>query len=79
MNNPRYRPLIFGAVALLVVWGVAWAGYKIAANAKVTPEKVRAYLHKMDLGKLTGADRAAALRKLADMMTALSAEDRRAA
>lgn len=79
MNNPRYRPLVIGAAILAVVWGVAWAGYKIAANARVTPEKVRAHLHQLDLSKLTGNDRAAALRKLADMMTALTPEERRTA
>lgn len=52
-------------------------GYRIARNTRVTAEKVSAYVQATDLGKLTGEARAQALKRLADMLNALSAEERR--
>jgi len=63
--------------ALLVIWALAFAGYKIAQHIKVTPEKVLAYSASLDFSRLSGAERAAALQKLADMFNALSLEERR--
>lgn len=54
-------------------------GIAIARNAKVTAEKVKAYATSVDLSTLSGDARAKALRKLADMLNALSIEDRRKA
>ena len=64
-------------LAVAVIWSVALAGYFIAKNAKVTADKVRAYVAAVDLSKLTAADRAEALRKLADMLNRLPIEERR--
>ena len=64
-------------LAVAVIWAVALAGYFIAKNAKVTADKVRAYVEAVDLSKLSAANRAAALRKLADMLNRLSIEERR--
>lgn len=64
-------------LTIVVIWIVALAGYSIAKNAKVTADKVRAYVEAVDLSKLSAADRAAALRKLADMLNRLSIEERR--
>ncbi len=64
-------------IALVAIWAVAVAGYEIAKHAKVTPEKVRAYIESTDFGHLSAADRAAAIQKLADMLNALSLEERR--
>jgi hypothetical protein len=61
------------------IWAVAVAGYLVARHAKVTPEKVRAYATSVDLSKLSGDARAQAIQKLADMLNALSLEDRRRA
>ena len=55
---------------------MAGTGYIIARNAKVTAEKVQAYVAAVDLRKLSAAERAKALKKLADMLNALSLEDR---
>jgi len=63
--------------ALLVIWALAFAGYKIAQHIKVTPEKVLAYSASVDFSRLSEAERAAALQKLADMFNALSLEERR--
>ncbi|MBI3877228.1 MAG: hypothetical protein HY300_14940 [Verrucomicrobia bacterium] len=79
MLNTRRRPLLIAAAALAAVWIVALAGFTLARNAKVTAEKVRAYLRATDLKKLSGEARAKALRKLAEQMNALSAEERRRA
>ena len=75
--NPRSRTLLFAAVSFLVVWLIAWGGYTIARNSKMTAEKVRAYLSETDLRKLSGAKRAKALRDLAAKINSLTAEERR--
>jgi len=77
--NQRQRPLVYGIVALVVVWLVVWTGYSLAQSSRVTAEKVRTYLRAVDLGKLRGAERAKALRRLADQLNALSYEERRQA
>jgi len=79
MLTQRWRPVLFVVLALLAIWAVALGGYKIAQNAKVTAEKVRAYVEQTDLSKLKGEERKKALRKLADMLNRLSMEDRRQA
>lgn len=75
--NPRHKPLAIAAGVLVAVWALAMAGYVIAKNAKVTGEKVRAYLAKTDLSKLQGADRVKALKHLADSMNRLPVDERR--
>jgi hypothetical protein len=76
MLNPRQRSILLALAALVVIWVVAMAGYKIAQNATVTPEKVRAYTESVDFSHLPAAERAAALQKLAAMLNALSLEER---
>ncbi len=75
--NPRHKPLVTAAIVLGAVWVVAMTGYFIAKNAKVTGEKVRAYLADTDISKLNEKDRAKALKKLADYMNQLPADERR--
>lgn len=77
MSNPRKRAIGTALLAVAAIWMVALAGYFIAKNAKVTADKVRAYVAAVDLSKLSAADRAAALRKLAEMLNRLSLEERR--
>jgi hypothetical protein len=76
MLNPRQRPILLALAALVVIWVVAIAGYKIARNATVTTEKVRVYTESVDFSHLSAAERAAALQKLAAMLNALSLEER---
>lgn len=76
MLTQRQRPIFTAMILLLVIWVLAFAGYKIAQHAKVTPEKIRAYAGSLDLSRLSEAERAAALQKLADMLNALSLEER---
>jgi hypothetical protein len=79
MQSQRWRPVFFCALAVCAIWLVALAGYRIAKNAKMTAEKVRAYAESVDISKLSGAARAKAIRDLEDKLNALSLEERRRA
>ena len=79
MLNQRWRPVFITAVSVVVLWVLALTGYVIAKNSRVTAEKVRAYAESVDLSKLSAADRAKALKQLADMLNALTLEERRQA
>jgi DNA-binding transcriptional regulator YdaS (Cro superfamily) len=78
MLTQRQRPILMAMAFLAAIWIVAFAGYTIAKHAKITPEKVRAYVLAVDFSHLSGAERARAIQKLADMLNALSLEERRA-
>ena len=77
MLNQRQRVLVWAGCALVVIWALAFAGYKICQNFKMTAAKVRAYVESVDLSKLSEAERAAALQRLAEMMNNLSVDERR--
>jgi hypothetical protein len=77
MSNQRKRPIFVAVAVIAAIWIVALAGYTVAKNARVTPEKVRAYTGSVDFSTLSAADRAAAIQKLAAMLNALSLEERR--
>ncbi len=79
MLSQRWRAVVFAAVAVCGIWLVALAGYRIARNAKMTADKVKAYVESVDLSKLSGAERAKAIKELEDMLNALSLEERRKA
>ncbi|MCX8089804.1 MAG: hypothetical protein N3I86_02560 [Verrucomicrobiae bacterium] len=75
----RTRGLWLAAGGLLAVWLLAWVGYSLAARAKVTVEKIQAYVNSVDLRRLNERERARAIQRLADMINALSFEERRRA
>ena len=75
----RWRPVFYCALAVCGIWLVAMAGYRIARNAKMTAEKVKAYAESVDISKLSGEARAKAIRDLADKLNALSMDERRKA
>lgn len=79
MLTQRQRPLVFATAGLTAVWLLAWGGYAYSKHTKVTAEKVRTYLHEVDLSRLTGEHRAKALRDLAGKLNALPYEERREA
>jgi hypothetical protein len=79
MMSQRWRPVVYSAIAVCGIWLVALAGYRIARNAKITAEKVKAYAESVDISKLSGAARAKAIQELVDMLNALSLEERRKA
>jgi hypothetical protein len=73
----RNRSVIIAVGSVLVVWLVAWGGYTIAKNSKMSAEKLRAYLTETDLQKLSGEQRVKALRALAAKINSMSPEERR--
>jgi hypothetical protein len=79
MMSQRWRPVVYAAIAVCGIWLVALAGYRIARNAKMTAEKVKAYVESVDISKLSASARAKAIRDLADKLNALSLEERRKA
>jgi hypothetical protein len=76
MLSQRQRAVTWAAATLVGIWVVAWAGHWFFSNLKVTAEKVRAYIESVELAKLSAAERAKALRELADKLNALSFEER---
>ena len=79
MNNARQRPVYIAAAVLLVVGLAAWGGYRLAGRAKVTPEGLSAYAQGLELSRLSAAERAKALQRLAEMLNQLGWEERRKA
>jgi hypothetical protein len=79
MTNGRYKPLLTAAVILFAAWAVAFIGMRIAANAKVTADKVITAVRETDLSRLSAAERAKRLRELADKLNALNGDERRRA
>jgi hypothetical protein len=79
VTGPRHRPIWFAAIIIVIVWGLATAGYRAGKNSRMTADKLRAFAQSVDLGKLTGAARAKAIRELAERMNRLSPEERRRA
>ena len=66
-------------LAVVAVWALALSGYAITKSRRVTIEKIRAYVQSADLRALSSAERAKAIRKLADMLNSLSVEERQRA
>ncbi len=58
---------------------VAWAGYAIAKNSRMTADKVRAYARAVGLNQMSGDARAKAIRELAAKLNKLTPEERRKA
>lgn len=79
MVSQRWRPLLLSTLAVIVVWGVALAGYKIAKGSKMTAAKIQAYAGSTDLSRLSGSDREKAIAGLIKRLNALSFEERRKA
>ena len=79
MLTQWWRPVLLSGLAVLAIWTVAVAGYQLAKNSRISAEKVKAYVTSVDLSRLSGDARAKAIRKLADMLNALSLDERRKA
>lgn len=79
MNAARYRIFLWAGIALILMWGGVFAGYRIADALRPTPQKVAAYAASLDLGSLSPEARRAALEKLAKQLNALDFEARREA
>ena len=79
MLSQRWRPVVFTLLAVVIIWAVAITGYTLAKRARVTADSVGAYVESVDLSKLSGDARTKAIHRLAQMMNALSIEERRKA
>ena len=79
MVTQRWRPILLSGLAVLAIWAVAVIGYQLAKNSRMTAEKLKTYIASVDLSKISGDARAKAIRKLADMLNALSLDERRKA
>lgn len=79
MLNRRWRPVWLSALVVLVLWALVLSGYSIAKAHRVTVESIRAYVESVDLSRLSAGERAKAIRKLADLLNALSIEERQKA
>jgi len=76
MLSQRQRAVAWAGAALAGIWIVALSGYWIARNAKMTAEKLAAFVASVDLSKLSAAERAKAIRDLADKINKLPYEER---
>ena len=79
MLDRRWRPVLISGAVVLGLWVAVLIGYSIANSRHMTVDKVRAYIQSVDLDKLSGPKRAKAIRQLADMLNALSLEERQKA
>lgn len=77
--NPRRHPILRWVLVLALLWVLAGAGYWYARSTRMTADKVRAYLHSVDLGQLRGEARVRAIRELVRRLNALSWDERREA
>lgn len=78
MAHPQKRALLIGLTSIALAWLVAWSGFALARNARMTADKLNAYLQRVNLARLHGADREQALHELIAKVNALDADERRA-
>jgi hypothetical protein len=78
MNPRRSIPLI-GLAVLILGWGLAYTGFRMARNSRMTAEKVSKFVETTDLAGLSGEKRAEAIQQLAKRINALPFEERRQA
>ncbi|HYT58882.1 MAG TPA: hypothetical protein VEL06_01850 [Haliangiales bacterium] len=79
MSSQRQRPIVIAVAIITAAWVVAWAGYAIAKNSRMTADKVRAYARAVGLNQMSGDARAKAIRELAAKLNKLTPEERRKA
>lgn len=77
--SPRYKFLLYGVAGFVAIWLAALGVHQFAASRKVTVDKIRSYAGSVDLSRLSAAERARAIARLAAMLNALSYDERREA
>lgn len=76
MLNPRLRFLAWALAAIVGIWSLAMMGHWYFESRKITADKVHAYVGSVDFGRLGGPAREKALKRLEDMLNALSYQER---
>ena len=76
MLNPRLRFLAWALAAIVGIWSLAMMGHWYFESRKITADKVHAYVGSVDFGRLGGPGREKALKRLEDMLNALSYQER---
>lgn len=71
------KAMLIAVAAILGIWALALGGYLMAARARMTADKVSEFGRSLNFSKLTGRDRAEALRKLEARINELPMEERR--
>jgi hypothetical protein len=71
------RWMLLATSFIMAILLVAWVGYALAENSRVTADKVTQYANATELTGLSGSARAEALRRLEDMINRLPVEERR--
>lgn len=79
MQNRRWRSVWVSGLVIVGLWIIALTGYTVAKNRQVTVERVRAYVDSVNLASLSGSERASAIKRLEEMLNALSPEERQKA
>ena len=67
---------MYAVGSLAAVWLVCWAGFVIAHDRQITPEKVFAYIHSVDFKHLSAEERKKFLLGLAERLNALTKDER---
>jgi len=70
--------ILVSGLALVLVWALVVAAYRVADAHRPTAESVSAYAHSLDLAALTPEQRRAALERLVKQLNSLDFESRRA-
>lgn len=76
MLNPRLRFVALALTVIVGIWSLAMLGHWYFESRKITAEKVHAYVDSVDFGKLSGQPRETALKRLEEMLNALSYQER---
>jgi hypothetical protein len=77
MRSQRWRPLLFCAGGILIIWLGAFAITSFAKSRRMTAEKFTGFANSIELSSLSGDARARSIQELADKLNRLSMEERR--
>ena len=76
MLSQRHRPIVYALIALVVIWVLAVAGYRVEDKSKMTADMVITYVESLDFASVTGTERSGAITQLETMFKGLSLDER---
>jgi hypothetical protein len=74
--NRKPKSILIAISVICLIWAIALGGFLMAQRAKMTADKVSEFGRSLDFSKLTGAERAAALRELENRISRLPMDER---